>query len=96
MDLAVLTGLRPGDLLSLTRDNIRDARTEIATSKTGKALMIELSPALSAAAKRAHGQTPQVRQPLICNTQGKAYAVDGFSTGFYRAMGKAIEDPRTR
>jgi integrase len=93
MDLGVLTGLRPGDLLSLTRDNVTDDGIEIATSKTGKALLIEWSPALRAAVKRAQKQPPQVRQPLICNKQGKAYTVDGFNTIFYRAMGKALEDP---
>lgn len=93
MDLAVLTGLRPGDLLSLTRENLTDDGIEIATSKTGKALLIEWSPALRSAVKRAQKLPPQVRQPLICNKQGKAYTVDGFNTIFYRAMGKAIEDP---
>lgn len=93
MDLAVLTALRPGDLLGLTRQNLTDDGIEIATSKTGKALLIEWSPALDAAVKRALKQPPQVRQPVICNKQGKPYTVDGFNTIFYRAMGKAIEDP---
>lgn len=93
MDLAVLTGLRPGDLLGLTRENLTDDGIEIATSKTGKALLIEWSPALRTAVKRAQKLPPQVRQPLICNKQGKAYTVDGLNTIFYRAMGKALEDP---
>jgi integrase len=92
MDLAVLTGLRPGDLLGLTRDNLNNEGIEIATSKTGKVLLIEWSPALRAAVDRALKQPPQVRQPLICNKQGKPYTVDGFNTNFYRAMGKATED----
>lgn len=37
MDLAVLTGLRPGDLLALERDNVTDEGLEVATRKTGKA-----------------------------------------------------------
>jgi integrase len=93
MDLAVLTGLRPGDLLSLTRANLTDDGIEIATSKTGKALLIEWSPSLRTAVKKAQAQPPQVRQALICNKQGKPYTVDGFNTIFYRAMGKAISDP---
>ena len=44
--ILVATALRPRDLLSLTRDNLTEDGIEIATSKTGKALLIEWSPAL--------------------------------------------------
>jgi integrase len=92
MDLAVLTGLRPGDLLGLTRANLTDDGIEVTTSKTGKRLLIEWSEALGSAVKRALAQAPRVRQPIICNKQGAAYTVDGFNTIFYRAMGKALKD----
>jgi integrase len=92
MDLAVLTGLRPGDLLALTRANLTDEGIDVTTSKTGKRLLIEWSDALRSAVKRALAQSPQVRQPIICNRQGAAYTVDGFNTIFYRAMGKAVKD----
>src|SRR5438046_3762691 len=46
MELAVLTGLRPGDLLGLTRANLTDDGIDVATSKTGKHLLIEWSEAL--------------------------------------------------
>ena len=35
---------------------------------------------------------PQVCQPIICNTQGKAYTVDGFNTIFYRRMSQLVEN----
>jgi integrase len=92
MDLAVLTGLRPGDLLSLTRANQTEDGIEIQTSKTGKRLLIEWSDALRNAVKRALAQMPQVRQPIICNKQGKAYTVDGFNTIFYRRMSQLVEN----
>ena len=92
MELAVLTGLRPGDLLGLTRANLTDDGIDVATSKTGKHLLIEWSEALRGAVKRALGQPPQVRQPVICNKQGKAYTVDGFNTIFYRVMTAAVRD----
>lgn len=95
MDLAVLTGLRPGDLLGLTRVNLTDDGIEVATSKTGKRLLIEWSEALRSTVKRALAQIPQVRQPVICNKQGKAYTVDGFNTIFYRAMCKAVKDEKS-
>ena len=95
MDLAVLTALRPGDLLGLTRTNLTDDGIEVATSKTGKRLLIEWSEALRSTVKRALAQAPQVRQPIICNKQGKAYTVDGFNTIFYRAMGKVVKDEKS-
>ena len=51
--------------------------------------------ALRSVVKRALTQAPQVRQPIICNKQGKAYTVDGFNTIFYRAMRKAVQDEKT-
>ena len=95
MDLAVLTALRPGDLLGLTRTNLTDDGIEVATSKTGKRLLIEWSEALRSTVKRALAQAPQVRKPIICNKQGKAYTVDGFNTIFYRAMGKVVKDEKS-
>jgi integrase len=64
--LAVLTGLRPGDLLSLTRANQTDDGIEILTSKTGKRLLIEWSDALRSAVSRAESlpMTQPVRSPL--------------------------------
>jgi integrase len=95
MDLAVLTGLRPGDLLGLTRANANDDGIEVATSKTGKRLLIEWSETLRSTVKRALAQAPQVRQPIICNKQGQAYTVDVFNTIFYRAMNKALKDEKS-
>ncbi len=81
--------------LGLTRVNLTDAGIAVATSKTGKRLLIEWSEALRSTVKRALAQAPQVRQPIICNKQGKAYTVDGFNTIFYRAMGKVVKDEKS-
>ena len=86
MDLAVLTALRPGDLLGLTRANLTDDGVEIETRKTGKRILIEWSEALRNAVRRALAEAPQFRQPIICTKQGNAYTVDGFNTIFYRHM----------
>jgi integrase len=69
VDLAVLTGLRPADLLHLTRGNLADDGIEIETSKTGKRILIEWSEALRSAVKRTLAAAPQVRQPIVCNLQ---------------------------
>jgi integrase len=71
MDLALLTGLRPGDLLRLTRANLTDDGIEVATSKTGKRLLIEWSEALRSTVKRALAQIPQVRQPIAATSRAR-------------------------
>jgi integrase len=93
MDLAVLTGLRPGDLLGLERDNVTDEGLEVATIKTGKRLLIEWSAELKRVVKRTLKQPPRMRRPIICNKQGNAYTVDGFNSNWYRAIRAAIADP---
>ena len=92
MDLAVLTGLRPADLLSLTRNNLTDEGIEIATSKTGKVLLIEWSDSLKAVVDRAFKLEPRARQPIICTRRGQPYTVDGIACIVRRRIQKAISD----
>jgi integrase len=94
MDLALLTGLRRGDLLALTRDNLTDDGILIKPSKTekssGKELLIEWSDELRAVTKRALSIAPQVRRFLIANRQGKGYTGDGFRNVWETARAKAL------
>jgi len=92
MDIAVLTALRPGDVLGLERSNLIDEGILVHTAKTSKDLIIEWSPELRRVVKRALSLPPHVRQPLICNKQGKAYTVDGFNSIWYRRIRAAIAD----
>lgn len=90
MDLALLTGLRKGDLLNLTRDNLTEAGLLVQTSKTGKGLLFEYTPALEevlAASKKLRPQVPG--HYLIRNKQGSQYTPDGFSTNWQKLMLKA-------
>lgn len=80
MELALLTGLRRGDLLGLARDNLTDQGIAVRTSKTGKPLLIEWSPALRDVVSRAKTLPPHVRQHLIANRRGKRYTGHGFSS----------------
>ena len=43
MDLALLTGQRPADVLKLTRADIRDGALPLNQNKTGKKLAIEIT-----------------------------------------------------
>lgn len=90
MDLAVLTGLRRGDILSLTRDHLTDEGILIQTSKTDKALLIEWSDELRAVVKRARQLPPETCQPIVATGKGTPYTSDGFYAIWQRLMVKAI------
>jgi integrase len=96
MDLAVLTGLRRGDLLRLTRENLTDDGILITPAKTrdtsGKTLLIEWSEELRAVIDRAKQLRPQVRQPIIATLRGKPYTGEGFNTNWQRLMKKALKN----
>lgn len=96
IDLAVLTGLRRADLLSLTRDHLTDAGILIQTGKTGKALLIEWSDALRAVVAKAWAIEPRVRRHLIVGARGKPYTADGFSAQVQRIMLKLPKAQRFR
>jgi len=91
MDLAVLTALRRGDILSLTRDNLTDEGIYIHTSKTKKDLLIEWSDELRAVVDRAKRLPPQVRKPIIPTRRGKAYTGQGFAAIWQQLMAKAVK-----
>ena len=95
MDLALLTGLRRGDLLSLTRDDLTEDGILVTPSKTetssGKTLLIEWSEDLREVVGRAKCIKPQVRQHLICNRQGKAYTPHGFTGMWKKLIERALE-----
>jgi integrase len=79
MDIALLTGLRRGDILKLTRDSITDAGLRVETSKTDKALLFAMTDELKAALDRALAMQPKVWRFVICNKQGRAYSGHGFA-----------------
>jgi len=90
MDLALLTGLRRGDLLSLTRDHLIDDGLLVNTSKTGQALLFEYSTELHATLARAKNLKPQVPGTYLIRTKsGKQYTGSGFSSNWKRLIKKA-------
>lgn len=95
MDLAMLTGLRRGDLLALTRANITDDGLLVTPSKTqgssGESLLFEMTSALKEVLSKALAIQPQVRQSILCNTQGKRFNDRTFDGAWQRAMRKHIE-----
>lgn len=96
LDLALLTGLRRGDIFRLERKNQSDAGIEIRTSKTGAALLFEWTPALRKVIKDALKLPPQVRAFIVCNRKGQAYSKNGFDAVWARLMKKATDPNREK
>ena len=97
MDLAMLTGLRRGDLLSLTRADITDEGLRVRPSKTRKSSRIELlfewSPELKRVITEALGRPPQVRQAILCGTNGKPIPGSTFGNTWARLMRQYDGEP---
>lgn len=91
MDIALLTGLRRGDILNLDRDAIVDKGLLVKTSKTGKPLLFRWTKELKTVVDKALKMPPRVRRHIICNRQGKGYTPDGFSRIWARARKKALD-----
>lgn len=91
MDVALLTGLRRDDILSLERGCDTDDGLLVPTSKTDKPLLFGWTDELRAAVKAAWATKPQVRRALICKRSGKRYSPDGFSKIWKRAHDRALK-----
>lgn len=90
MDLALLTGLRRGDLLNLTRDSLTDDGLLVKSQKTGKALLFEYTDELDEALRCAKKLRPQLPGHYLIRTrEGTQYTGSGFSANWQRLVRKA-------
>lgn len=94
LDLALLTGLRRGDIFRLTRDSITDEGLQIRTGKTGAALSFAWTPALQTVVDDALKLEPRARQPIVCNRKGKPFTKNGFDSAWSRLMDRATDPKR--
>jgi integrase len=92
IDLAVSTGQRRGDLLTLRREQLTDQGIVFRQSKTGAGVLIEWSEDLRAIVDRAKALAPQVPgEYLIRTRRGKPYSAAGFSANWQRVMTKHVK-----
>jgi integrase len=97
IDLAVSTGQRRGDLLSLKRDQLTNEGIVFRQSKTGVGVLIQWSDELRAIVDRARALAPQVPADyLIRKRNGKPYTARGFSAIWQRLMAKYLSDGGVR
>ena len=92
MEIALLTGLRRGDILALRWDQLTDTQIEVRTRKTGAGLLFDITPSLEAVLSRAKKLVPQVPRTHVLRTRGgKPYSVAGFSAIWQRLMTKHVK-----
>jgi integrase len=91
MRLALLTGLRRGDLVALHRSNITDDGLAVRTSKTGRALVFGWTPELRAEVDAGLAMWPRkyptpIDQPLLLAKGRHAFTGDGLGQAFAAAV----------
>lgn len=92
MDLALLTGLRRGDLLRVKLADLREDGIHVAQGKTGKRIIIAWDEDLRSAVQAARAlPRPVSGLYLLCNRRGLPYSDSGFSAMWQRTMTKAVK-----
>ncbi|MGH8200717.1 MAG: tyrosine-type recombinase/integrase [Steroidobacteraceae bacterium] len=92
MDLAFVTGQRQGDILAMKWDQVSEEGIRLQQGKTGKKLLIGLSPTLQAILDRCKALLPHLPREYVLRTRkGKGYTGEGFRACWQRTMRKAIK-----
>lgn len=96
MNISLITGARQKDILRLDRKQVAAGVLHVRQSKTGKRIDYPVAGSLEENIDAALKISPQVRQFVIVNREGKPYTRDGFQTQWKRAMTKAFPDKADR
>lgn len=95
MDLAVRTGQRQGDLLDLKWSQIKGMDIHFQQSKTGKRIVIEITPDLETVLDRCY-QLPNRGEYVITRQIGGRFTSEGFRASWQRTMNKYVHRGGTR
>jgi integrase len=90
MSIAYLTGLRMGDIISLTQADIKEDGLYCDTSKTTRAMIYNWSDALLDAINKAREHTGNSTY-IIANKHGQRYTASGFKSSWQRLIRQASE-----
>jgi integrase len=97
MDLALLTGQRQGDILRLQWAQVTDEGIRFRQGKTGKKLIVGMSPALERVLAASKALPPDLpRAYVVRRLNGRAYTSDGFRAIWQRTMRKYVNAGATR
>jgi integrase len=91
MDLALLTGQRQGDLITLPFKNVSDDGILFRQGKTGKRLLVGMSPTLAEVIERARRMEP-IGETVIRTRKGLPYTSNGFRACWQRTMQRAMRN----
>jgi integrase len=92
MDLALLTGQRQGDLLRLHWSKVTPEGVEFRQGKTGKRLLVGMSPTLEDVLQRARAMLPDLPRAYVLRSRdGKPYSENGFRAIWQRTMRKYVK-----
>lgn len=88
MDLAYLTGQRPGDVLKMTRQDIRDGTLLVVQEKTGAKVPIRIEGKLKRVLERALARPRAIQSMFIVATsKGQPLTYDAMHRRFLKALG---------
>jgi integrase len=90
MDLALLTGQRPSDLLKLTRQDMRDGVLWVVQAKTGATVGIRIEAELARVLERILARPrPVPSMYVICDRRGQRIQYNALHTRFKKALAGA-------
>jgi integrase len=93
MEVAVITGMRQGDILALKRTDCTSEGLSVVQSKTRKKQIFQWTPGLRSALDQAIAIDRSISSIWIfATTTGRRYSSSGFQTAWHRLMDKAIAD----
>jgi len=93
MEIAVITGMRQGDILKLKFSDLTETGIPLTQNKTGKKQIFEWTESLRAAVNLSKSQKRRadIVINIISNERGLAYTSNGFKSNWQRLMNKALE-----
>lgn len=89
--LAVETGLRQGDLLTLPWSAVSDVAIQVKTNKRGKHVIIPITPAI----RETLEAIPRVSPTILTSSTGRPWNDSGLRSSFHRAKARAGITDRT-
>lgn len=94
MDLAYITGMRLGDLLTLEHRQIDEDGIHLKQSKTGAKQIIERTPALDDVLARLKKHRPVSGMYVVCTQRGQPYSTYGFSSIWRKRRDAALAEEK--